>query len=41
MYDHFLDAANAVNAIPERYTKSGLSPLDVAFGESRRAHVRH
>ena len=35
LYDHFLDAANVVNAIPERYTKSGLSALDIAFGEFR------
>jgi len=33
LYDHILDAANVVNAIPERYTKSGLSALDIAFGE--------
>jgi 5-methyltetrahydropteroyltriglutamate--homocysteine methyltransferase len=35
LYDHFLDAANVVNAIPERYTKSGLSALDIAFAMGR------
>lgn len=35
-YDHVLDTCAQLNIIPERYTKNGLSPLDVSFGESRR-----
>lgn len=35
LYDHVLDAANVFNAIPERYTKSGLSELDIAFAMGR------
>jgi 5-methyltetrahydropteroyltriglutamate--homocysteine methyltransferase len=32
-YDHVLDHSIMFNAIPERYTKNGLSQLDVAFGK--------
>ncbi|GHJ89336.1 hypothetical protein NliqN6_5738 [Naganishia liquefaciens] len=34
-YDHVLDHSIMFNAIPERYTKNGLSQLDVAFAMGR------
>ncbi len=33
LYDHVLDHCSMFNAIPERYTKSGLSDVDISFGE--------
>lgn len=34
-YDHVLDTCAQLNIIPERYTKNGLSPLDVSFAMGR------
>lgn len=35
LYDHVLDHCSMFNAIPERYTKSGLSDMDIAFAMGR------
>ncbi|CED82453.1 cobalamin-independent methionine synthase [Phaffia rhodozyma] len=38
-YDHVLDHCVSFNLIPERYTKHGLSPLDIAFAMGRGRQV--
>ncbi len=35
LYDHVLDHSAAFNVIPERYTKSNLSDLDIYFAMGR------
>jgi len=35
LYDHVLDHCSMFNAIPERYTKSGLSDVDISFAMGR------